>query len=361
VRREHFDRLQPVCPTCRARGRAGAPLAVGEVVREEGGDIREGMLVCTARECLREHPIIDGIPIVVADIRGYVAHQLGDIRARSDLSPFLDSALGDCAGPGSELDRTRYQLSSFVRGHYGDLDRDEPGGREGSLVALFEQAMELLSAPAGGLWLDLGCAVGRSTFELAARTGDLAIGVDLNFSALQVAERLARTGRLEFPQRRVGLVYDRRALAVDLPARDRVGFWAGDVTLLPFVADRFDGALSLNLVDCVGSPLDHLAEMGRVVRPGREVALATPYDWASTVTPVEAWIGGHSQRAEGHGSSVLEMRRILSDAAPASVPIPLRVVRERDRWPWHVYVHERATMVYHDHILVARVVDPAGG
>ncbi len=357
MRRQHFDRIRPVCPTCRANGRVAVPLEIGEVVREEGDDIREGMLVCPTVACQREHPIIDGIPIVVPDIRSFVSHQLGDIRAREDLSPFMESALGDCAGPGSDLDRSRYQLSSFARGHFGDLDPDEPLPADGNLAALFAQAVSLLAEPPSGPWLDVGCAVGRSTFDIASRTDDLAIGVDLNFAALRMAERVARTGKLIHPQRRVGLVYDRREYPVELAGRDRASFWACDALNLPFADDLFHGAISFNVVDCIASPLDHLAELGRVVRSGKEVMLATPYDWAATATAVEAWIGGHSQRAEGHGSSVLEMRRILSDAAPSSVPIDLRMARELERFPWHVYVHERATMVYQVHIIVARAVE----
>ena len=348
-----------MCPTCRANGRVAEPLAIGTVIREEDGDIREGALVCTTPVCQREHPIIDGIPIIVADIRSFVTNQLGDLRAREDLSPFIDSALGDCAGQGSDFERSRYQLSSFARGHYADLDPDEPEAKAGGLVALLEHALSMLSVPPAGMWLDIGCAVGRTTFELAARTGELAVGVDLNFAALKMAERAARTGRVAHPQRRVGMVYDPREYEVDLPGRDKVAFWACDAMNLPFVNNGFAGVSSFNIVDCIASPLDHLGELGRVLATGGEAIITSPYDWGTSATPVEAWIGGHSQRNADHGSSMLEMRRILSDVAPASIPIDLRIVRELEEFPWRVYVHERATMHYQVHIIIARAIAAA--
>ena len=88
MRREHFDRLRPVCPTCRASGRPAADLRMGPIVRAEDDDIREGVLICTEQVCQREHPIVDGIPIVVADLPSWANHQLDAVLWRSDLSAF---------------------------------------------------------------------------------------------------------------------------------------------------------------------------------------------------------------------------------------------------------------------------------
>lgn len=336
--------------------RSPAALTLGKVIRQEDDDIIEGVLLCPARECQREHPIIDGIPIIVADIRAQIAGQLAQIRARDDLSPFMESLLGDCAGPGSDFDRDRYHLSTYARSHYRDLD---PGGTRdpgepGGLMALLTAALDMLTAAPSGLWLDLGCSVGRTTFELAARTRELVLGIDLNLGMLRLARRVARTGRVAHPLRRGGIVYTRREFDVELAGRDNVEFWACDVMALPLEDRRFGGVLSLNVLDCVGSPLLHLMEIGRVLQAGAEAVIATPYDWSVNATPLEAWIGGHSQRTEHQGSSVLEMRRLLSERAPLEASPGMTLVREVEEFPWHVYVHERATMSYQVHIMIAR-------
>jgi SAM-dependent methyltransferase/uncharacterized protein YbaR (Trm112 family) len=347
-----------VCPTCRAAGRGTALLTIGTVISERDGDVSEGMLLCSSCQC--EYPIIDGIPVITADVRAQVTHQLPVLRARADLSPVMDSLLGDCAGPDSDFIRTRYQLSSYARGHYGDLDPDAPAPREGSLASLVEAALAMLSRKPGGAWLDVGCSVGRATFELAARTGDLVLGVDLNLAMLGIARRVALTGQVAHPLRRLGIVYDQRSFAAPLGHRDRVDFWACDAMALPLPDASVDGAVSFNVADCIASPLAHLIEIGRVLRPGAELAMTTPYDWSENVTPLEAWIGGHSQRGPAAGESTAEMRRVLSDHVPAAVDSGLRLAAEREAVPWHVYVHARATMHYQVHAMIARRAgDPA--
>jgi SAM-dependent methyltransferase/uncharacterized protein YbaR (Trm112 family) len=345
VRREHLERLRPVCPVCRHRGREPQALVVGTVVRAAADDILEGVLLCPERTCQREHPIIDGIAVVVPDIASWATHQLDAVMRRDDLSMFMESALGDAAGPGSSFNSERTNLGSYAWSHWGDFDAESPA-REGSLVGLLDAGLALLGERPRGLWADLGCSVGRATFELARRTGDLAAGVDLNFAMLRIAEKLRRHGRVAFPLRRVGVVFDRHEVAVpDLPG-ERVSFWCCDVAALPFAAAAFDGALSLNVLDCVQSPVDHLVELGRILAPRARAVLASPYDWAPAATPLTEWLGGHSQRASSHGSSAAELRRVLSHDAAAGVDTGLVVVAERDRAPWRVYTNERATMDY---------------
>lgn len=343
-----------MCPTCRANGRGASALTFGTVIAERDGDVLEGILLCSSPACQCEYPIVDGVPVITADVRNHVARQLPALRARADLSPLVESLLGDCAGPDSDFVRTRYQVSSYARGHYGDLDPDLPAPREGSLAALVHTTLALLSRPVRGAWLDVGCSVGRATFELAARTDDLVLGVDLNLAMLAVARRVALTGRVVHPLRRLGIVYDPRDFAVDLGHRDRVDFWACDAMALPLADATVDGAVSFNVADCIASPLAHLIELGRVLRPEAEVALTTPYDWSENVTAIEGWIGGHSQRGPAAGECAAEMRRVLSDRVPAEVDPRLRLHAEREAVPWDVYVHARATMRYQVHALAAR-------
>lgn len=333
--------------------RTPEPLVIARVIDGTEDEVREGMLHCPNLACRREFPIIDGIPIIVADVRTYVLHQLSDIRARTDLSAFTDSVLGDCAGSGSDLDRTRYQLSTYCRGHWGDQDPSEPAPREGRVADLLVRALGLIGAEPAGLWVDAGCSVGRTTFELAARTRELVLGLDLSFAMLRLARSIADTGRVRHPIRRVGMVYDVREFEVEVANRERVDFWACDATALPLADAACSGALSLNLLDCTHSPLGHLLELGRIVAPGGTAAIATPYDWSINATAVEGWLGGHSQRADDRGSSVEALRRLLTDAAPADGDARLRLTAEDEDVPWNVFVHERATMTYRVHLMIA--------
>jgi SAM-dependent methyltransferase len=330
-------------------GRPPSALSLSTVVHEDDhGDVREGVLVCAEPLCQREHPIVDGIPIVVADLPSWATHQLDAVLWRQDLSPFTESLLGDAAGPASAFDRERTTLSAYGRVHWGDFDCEEPLPAESSLGALVRTAFEALPGPHSvrGTWVDLGCAVGRATRELALDGSDLAVGVDLSFGMLRVAERARREGLAVYPIRRVGLVFDRREVEIpDMPTQ-RISFWCADVDNLPFADGGFDGALSLNVLDCVPSPLQHLVEMGRVLKAGAPALLTTPYDWSVVATPLGQWLGGHSQRAPAHGSSAAELRRALSAADTG-----LTLEAERDAVPWRVYMNERASMDYVLHLV----------
>ncbi len=184
MRDSHFERFQPICPSCRSTGTV-SPLILAHVERRIADDVIDGSLMCGT--CRTEYAIIDGIPIIVGNQRELIAAQLPHINARDDLSPWIETMLLDCSGPGAEFDRIRYSLSTYGRSHWDDHDPARAPVLEGRITHLLDAALALLPAPARGAWLDVGCSVGRSTFELAARTGDLALGVDLSFAALRTA------------------------------------------------------------------------------------------------------------------------------------------------------------------------------
>ena len=282
---------------------------------------------------------MDGIPIVVSDLQSWATHQLDAVMWRQDLSAFTESLLGDAAGPAHGFDRERQTLSAYGQVHWAGS----------ALVDLLESALDLVEDPLGGVWVDLGCAVGRATFEVARRTGALAVGVDLSFGMLRVAERARREGQAMFPVRRVGVVYDRCVVPLSVVPRESVSFWCCDVDALPFADGIFDGALSLNVLDCVPSPLQHLLEMGRVLKSSASALLSSPYDWSPAATPIQQWLGGHSQRNTARGSSATELRRVLS-----AVDTGLSIEAERDDVPWRVYVNERASMDYKVHLVRLR-------
>jgi SAM-dependent methyltransferase/uncharacterized protein YbaR (Trm112 family) len=349
-----------VCPACRAGGADPAPLRLEHIVREDSGDVVEGILVCPERMCQREFPIVDGIPIIVPDPRSVISGQALGLLRRDDLSPLLDSLIGDCAGPGSELERARYQVGSYARGHFGDLEPDSTVERATSVAGLVDRLWEAAGELPAGPWLDIGCALGRGALEVAGRTGEPVLGVDLNLAMLRAARPAVTGGRLRYPHRRVGLVYERRELEIELPGRELVDLWACDATALPLATGSVAGALSLNVLDCIASPLGHLVELGRVLAEGGRGLLCTPYDWSIGATAVEGWIGGHSQRTAAAGSSVAEMRRILGAGAPAGLDTRLLIDRELEALPWRVYVHERAEMTYRTHGLILRGLGAGG-
>jgi SAM-dependent methyltransferase len=132
-----------------------------------------------------------------------------------------------------------------------------------------------------------------------------------------------------------------------------VDFWVCDATALPFSADAFSAAVSLNVLDCAWSPYDHLKEVGRILMPGGSALVSTPYDWTAHATPVEAWLGGHSQRSKHKGASPAVLRSLLSGGGHPHAIEELELISEEDV-PWTLRLHDRSVMEYVVHMMIIR-------
>ena len=100
------------------------------------------------------------------------------------------------------------------------------------------------------------------------------------------------------------------------------------------------------------SPLDFLSSLVAVLKVGCPVILSCPYDWSVSATPVEGWLGGHSQRGPDAGASEPVLRRLLTPGSPQSIP-GLRLIAESDA-DWHVRLHDRSAVSYNSHLVIAR-------
>ncbi|MGF7172668.1 methyltransferase domain-containing protein [Azospirillum doebereinerae] len=360
MRLGHFERLNPVCPHCLWTRGTAVPLALGvveaEVAGPEGGDVRWGTLLCTDPGCAMEYPIVDGAPVLVPDPRGWMAANGHLLTTRADIPPVMEGVLGDAFGPDSAFNATRQHLSSYGWDHYGDRDR-QPGGEAeaaGSVVRCLSAGLGRLGPLPAGPILDLGCAAGRTSFELAGRTDDLVLGLDLHWPLLALARHVLDTGEAVYPLRRSGIVYERRRAEARFPGAERVDFWIGDALAPPFAPGSFALVTAMNLLDCVASPPALLHAIDRAVAEGGGALLATPFDWATQATPVEAWLGGHSQRGDDAGRCEAVLARLLTPGAHAQSVTRLRLDGEPLEVPWTVRMHDRARMQYAAHLVALR-------
>ena len=211
-----------------------------------------------------------------------------------------------------------------------------------------------LETPLPARLLDLGCAAGRTSFDLAeSEPHSLVLGIDMHLGLLRLARRAVR-GEMSYPRRRIGLVYDRRRFPVALRHGARVDFWACDALALPFAPGVAQRCVALNLLDCVADPRLLLRTMAQAVAPGGQVLIATPYDWSTRATQVEAWLGGHSQRA-GHGGAGEANLHQLIDRLGGAYAIPgLALIAEQAEWPWATRLHDRSTVQYRTHLVALR-------
>jgi putative 4-mercaptohistidine N1-methyltranferase len=140
--------------------------------------------------------------------------------------------------------------------------------------------------------LDLGCAVGRSTFEMA-RTCDDVTGIDFSHAFIQAAEALARGQSI--PYQRLEEAAHHAALHAVPPegiAAENLRFLQGDAMDLPEDLGGFDRVHAANLLCRLPYPERLLKRLPALVVPGGELVLATPCTWLREFTPEENWPRG---------------------------------------------------------------------
>lgn len=354
MKKRHFDALKPICPRCSRTINADYPLVADRIEASTDDEIIEGSLVCSNAACRQEYPIIDGIPVLVPDVRSWVQGHQWDMMARRDLAMGSESLIGDCLDPGSPFNISRQHTSIYAADHYGG-DTDRNGAK--SVMALVDAGLGQLtgpSPPAPGPILDLGCSVGGTSLHLAGHAGGHPVlGVDLSWGMLRIGRDALTDGRITYSLREIGLVYRRITRSVDTTDAALVDFWIADALALPFQPETFSLVVAMNVLDCVASPIQALGAIDGVLTRDGHCILATPFDWSASATPIEGWIGGHSQRGPDGGAPEKRLQALLADGAS---PLPgLRLARQSvETRPWQVRLHDRCTMEYATDVYVLK-------
>jgi putative 4-mercaptohistidine N1-methyltranferase len=206
--------------------------------------------------------------------------------------------------------------SEYLLFHYGSPGLRLPPGCSEAVALDFparcvSQCLDLGLLPPRARALDLGCAVGRSSFELARPCAQV-LALDHSKKFIDIANRLRRRGSLRFKSFEEGeLTRPRRAVVPADLDRRRVKFAVGDATNLPRDLGKFDVILMANLIDRLATPLKCLEQLPNLLRPGGQLIITSPYTWLSTYTPRRNWLGGRTNR--GHALKTFDaLRGILS-------------------------------------------------
>lgn len=140
--------------------------------------------------------------------------------------------------------------------------------------------------------LDLGCAVGRSTFEMAGSCASV-LGIDFSHAFIKAAESLRRGEVISYARREEASVATR--LEACPPAGidpTKLAFQQGDAMNLPADLGSFDRVHAANLICRLPEPRRLLDRLPELVTPGGELVLATPCTWLEEFTPAENWPSG---------------------------------------------------------------------
>lgn len=136
--------------------------------------------------------------------------------------------------------------------------------------------------------LDLGCAVGRSSFALEEGFADEVIAIDFSRRFVETAEAI-RDGRIPSCRRySEGHLSERITLDFEVPPTPgRIRFEVGDAMTLRDDLGVFDLVHAANLLCRLPRPQLLLERLPDLVRPGGLLVLATPATWMEEYTPRE--------------------------------------------------------------------------
>ena len=182
-------------------------------------------------------------------------------------------------------------VSQYCEFHYGKTYFTVPNFPSQCAAACFQYTRERPRRTA----LDLGCAVGRATFELA-KEFDLVTGIDFSARFIRVALQLKEKGVAHFELVEEGDVvsyHEARLSELGLDGvADRVEFFQGDATNLKPQFTGYDLVLAANLIDRLNDPRRFLETIHERLNPGGVLVIASPYTWLEEFTKKENWLGG---------------------------------------------------------------------
>jgi putative 4-mercaptohistidine N1-methyltranferase len=227
-------------------------------------------------------------------------------------------------------------VAQYLLFHYGTPEQICPllpdaHAACGFPVRCVTESLRHLELRSRGRALDLGCAVGRSSFELGRHFDDV---LGLDFSARFVAEarrmQRARSAIVRVP--REGTTFDEIKLELpeDLHASN-VNFDRGDACNLPPDIGKFDFVLMANLIDRLPDPAKCLARLPGLVNQGGWVVITSPYTWLEEYTPRDKWLEQGSGTLDG-------LRRILDAdfAAHTVFNLPFLIREHRRKFQWSI-------------------------
>ncbi|MBL4820119.1 MAG: 5-histidylcysteine sulfoxide synthase [Gammaproteobacteria bacterium] len=160
--------------------------------------------------------------------------------------------------------------------------------------------------------LDLGCAVGRSSFELARNFNEVT-GVDFSSSFIESARQLKSQGQVPYQRIETGRYFT--GMMASVPAqidRSKVRFVEGDACKLDDalpVKSPFDVILLANLLCRLPDPaacLRQFVDTESWLKKGGVLVIASPNTWSENYTPQQKYLDGL-----GSEDTIAQLRSVL--------------------------------------------------
>ncbi|KPK44305.1 MAG: SAM-dependent methyltransferase [Phycisphaerae bacterium SG8_4] len=223
-------------------------------------------------------------------------------------------------------------IARYCEFHYGQAYFGVPNFP----TALAEICLQLTRDRPRRKALDLGCSVGRASFELA-RGFDNVTGLDFSAREIQVGVELLEQGFTRYRRLEEGELFSLEEVTLadlNLDAiREKVAFYQADACNLKELYTGYDLILAANLIDRLYDPRKFLIMIHQRLNPGGLLVIASPYSWDENITDKEKWLGGIRKDGEPY-STLTALHEILAPhfnpvGDALKIPFVLRITQNR--------------------------------
>ena len=223
-------------------------------------------------------------------------------------------------------------IARYCEFHFGQSYFDVPNFPQ----ALAELCLRAAKDKPRHKALDLGCAVGRASLELA-RGFDQVTGLDFSARQIQVGVELLQQGFVRYPCLEQGELFSHREVTLtdmDLGhVRDNVVFYQADACNLKALYTGYDLILAANLIDRLYDPRKFLTMIRERLNSGGLLVIASPYSWDEAITDKDKWLGGVRKDGEPY-TTLSALKDVLAphfnlQGNPVKIPFVLRITQNR--------------------------------
>ncbi len=184
--------------------------------------------------------------------------------------------------------------------------------------------------------LDIGCAVGRSGFELA-RYFDKVDALDFSTRFILNATQLQEKGKIRYlidDEGELTTLKEFRLSELELGDKAKnVEFTQGDACNLKPKYDNYDLIFAGNLIDRLYEPKVFLNDIVKRLNSGGLLVITSPYTWLEEYTDKENWLGG--KKVNGENFTTLDgLHECLDESCtivgkPQNVPFVIRETKRK--------------------------------
>ncbi len=164
--------------------------------------------------------------------------------------------------------------------------------------------------------LDLGCATGRASYELAKEFDEVE-GIDFSVRFVQVGSKLKEEGYVAYTSKEEGELTTNKKVTIEElgyeTLKEKVSFWQGDACNMKPNFNSYDLVMATNLIDRLYQPLLFLNTIAERLNDDGVLVITSPYTWQESSTKKEFWLGGYKDENGNEVKTIDSLKTILAD------------------------------------------------